>query len=169
MGNRTFGKGSVQSVVPLSESAGLKLTTALYYTPNGTSIQVTGVEPNIVVDDTAAGNLFRLPREGDLKRHLLNSTIEETSTEDTEQAEIPDEIKMFELGGADDYQLKQAVNFLDGKPVQRTDPVLAAQLREQAQAAQAKAEADGTATPKPAVKGEHFRVTPQGLETVPGK
>ncbi|MCX5590154.1 S41 family peptidase [Alcaligenes endophyticus] len=169
IGNRTFGKGSVQSVVPLSESAGLKLTTALYYTPNGTSIQVTGVEPNIVVDDTAAGNLFRLPREGDLKRHLLNSTIEETSTEDTEQAEIPDEIKMFELGGADDYQLKQAVNFLDGKPVQRTDPVLAAQLREQAQAAQAKAEADGTATPKPAVKGEHFRVTPQGLETVPGK
>ena len=69
IGNRTFGKGSVQSVVPLSEESGLKLTTALYYTPNGTSIQVTGVQPDVVVDDTAQGNLFRLPREVDLKRY----------------------------------------------------------------------------------------------------
>lgn len=170
MGNRTFGKGSVQSVVPLSDTSGLKLTTALYYTPNGTSIQVTGVEPNIVVDDTAAGNLFRLPREVDLKRHLLNSAIEETGTEDQEVAEIPDEIKMFELGGADDYQLQQAINFLDGKPVLRTDPVLAAKMREQAKAEQAKAEADGSAKPTPAATtGEHFRITPQGLESVPQK
>src|SRR5690606_12298136 len=58
IGNRTFGKGSVQSVLPLSEDSGIKLTTALYYTPSGRSIQVTGVEPDITVDDTPQGNLF---------------------------------------------------------------------------------------------------------------
>src|SRR5690606_39952053 len=63
IGNRTFGKGSVQSVLPLGEDTGIKLTTALYYTPKGRSIQVTGVEPDIIVDDTPQGNLFRLPRE----------------------------------------------------------------------------------------------------------
>src|SRR5699024_948649 len=63
IGTRTFGKGSVQSVVPLSPEVGIKLTTALYYTPNGRTIQVTGVDPDIEVDDTAQGNLFRIPRE----------------------------------------------------------------------------------------------------------
>ncbi len=173
MGNRTFGKGSVQSVVPLSDSSGLKLTTALYYTPNGTSIQVKGVEPDVVVDDTAAGNLFRLPREVDLKRHLLNSTVDEQGSEEPELADLPDDIKMFELGGEDDYQLQQALNYLDGKPVQRFDPVLAAQMRERAKEQADTAGASEGKQPKeagkPDVKGEHFRITPEGLESVPAQ
>lgn len=168
MGNRTFGKGSVQSVVPLSDNSGLKLTTALYYTPNGTSIQVTGVEPNVVVDDTAAGNLFRLPREVDLKRHLVNSTFEEDAKEAVDAADIPDEIKMFEFGGKDDFQLQQALNFLAGKPVKRADPELAEKMLAEAKAKQP---AESTDKAAPAHSGkqvqptqEHFRITPQGLE-----
>src|SRR3546814_3860769 len=84
IGNRSFGKGSVQSVLPLSEDTGIKLTTARYYTPAGRSIQVTGVDPDITVDDTAQGNLFRLPREVDLQRHLVNGNALE------EEADTPE-------------------------------------------------------------------------------
>src|SRR5690606_38304821 len=82
IGNRTFGKGSVQSVLPLGEDTGIKLTTARYYTPKGQSIQVTGVSPDITVDDTAQGNLFRLPREADLERHLVNGNLDEARSEE---------------------------------------------------------------------------------------
>lgn len=123
MGNRTFGKGSVQSVLPLGEDTGIKLTTARYYTPKGRSIQVTGVEPDIVVDDTAQGNLFRLPREADLQHHLVNGAVPEvaSSSGDEEQPEVTP--AMFEFGGKDDFQLQQAINFLDGRPVKRNEPV----------------------------------------------
>ncbi|RTZ43134.1 S41 family peptidase [Candidimonas sp. SYP-B2681] len=123
IGNRTFGKGSVQSVLPLTDDTGIKLTTARYYTPSGKSIQVTGVDPDIAVDDTAQGNLFRLPREVDLQRHLVNGeTAEEAAAADTKEDKT--EPKMFEFGGADDYQLLQAVNFLEGRPVKKMDPAL---------------------------------------------
>ncbi len=116
IGNRTFGKGSVQSVLPLSNDTGIKLTTARYYTPSGRSIQVTGIEPDITVDDTAQGNLFRLPREVDLKHHLLNSAVSNESA-DTEKdvGKLKVEPKMFEFGGTDDFQLRQAVNYLEGR------------------------------------------------------
>src|SRR3546814_16458422 len=68
IGNRSFGKGSVQSVLPLSDDTGIKLTTARYYTPAGRSIQVTGVVPDIPVHDPAQGHLFRLPAEIHLPR-----------------------------------------------------------------------------------------------------
>ncbi|NLC35087.1 MAG: S41 family peptidase [Alcaligenaceae bacterium] len=125
LGNRTFGKGSVQSVLPLSEDTGIKLTTARYYTPSGQSIQVTGVSPDITVDDTAQGNLFRLPREADLQRHLVNGNFDEASLAEEEE-EIVDITRMFEFGGDEDYQLQQAINFLEGRPVQRNDPELVA-------------------------------------------
>jgi hypothetical protein len=51
MGRQTFGKGSVQTILPLSNTAGLKLTTARYYTPSGRSIQAKGIEPDVYVDD----------------------------------------------------------------------------------------------------------------------
>ena len=51
LGNQTFGKGSVQTILPLGNNAGLKLTTARYYTPSGRSIQAKGIEPDILVDD----------------------------------------------------------------------------------------------------------------------
>jgi carboxyl-terminal processing protease len=162
IGNRTFGKGSVQSVLPLSEDTGIKLTTARYYTPSGRSIQVTGVEPDIVVDDTAQGNLFRLPREVDLKRHLRNGAETEKSA-DQEDETLAD-VAMFEFGGADDYQLKQAVNFLEGKKVRQNDPELVAKARNSKEKETAQAQAEKKRPVNPAdAKIERFRVTPNGL------
>jgi carboxyl-terminal processing protease len=73
MGTRTFGKGSVQTVLPLADNTALKLTTARYYTPNGRSIQAKGITPDIAVAETANGNAAasRL-READLEGHLSN-------------------------------------------------------------------------------------------------
>ena len=124
LGNRSFGKGSVQSVLPLGTDSGLKLTTALYYTPSGKSIQVTGVEPDIYVDDTAEGNMFRIPREADLQRHLNNGngTEEKASDKNADKDDYVTDPKMFEFGGEDDFQLKQAINHLEGRPVKKSDP-----------------------------------------------
>lgn len=123
MGNRSFGKGSVQSILPLSEDTGIKLTTARYYTPSGRSIQVTGITPDITVDDTAQGNLFYLPREVDLKHHLLNSGVPAAKDSSETMVDKPKvEPKMFKFGSADDYQLQQAINYLEGRPVKRHDP-----------------------------------------------
>ena len=79
VGERTFGKGSVQTVIPLSDGTGIKLTTALYYTPNGRSIQAQGILPDLEVPFVPADNgqdgddrRFTL-REQDLSRHLENN------------------------------------------------------------------------------------------------
>jgi len=119
MGNRSFGKGSVQVILPISEDTAIKLTTSRYYTPLGRSIQATGIVPDYVVADTAEGDLFRLPREADLQRHLANQQApdgEIKSQMEPGNIELP---KMFEFGGADDFQLKQAINLLNGKPIEK--------------------------------------------------
>ncbi|MDQ3267462.1 MAG: S41 family peptidase, partial [Pseudomonadota bacterium] len=75
MGTQTFGKGSVQSVLPLGNNTAIKLTTARYFTPGGRSIQAKGIVPDIVVEDPATidqDQTFRM-READLERHLSNS------------------------------------------------------------------------------------------------
>ncbi len=77
MGTTSFGKGSVQTVIPLKGDTGLKLTTALYYTPGGRSIQATGIVPDIIVDDLQIKQRddqkkFGEISEADLKDHLLN-------------------------------------------------------------------------------------------------
>ncbi|WP_027722430.1 S41 family peptidase [Maridesulfovibrio zosterae] len=78
LGERTFGKGSVQTIIPMSDGSGIKLTTALYYTPSGRSIQAEGIDPDIVypfvvpVDDKDKDDRFIL-REKDLSRHLENN------------------------------------------------------------------------------------------------
>jgi carboxyl-terminal processing protease len=126
MGNRTFGKGSVQVILPLTDDTAVKLTTSRYFTPSGRSIQATGIEPDVVVADTAEGDLFRLPREADLQHHLsnpLSGTTEiksdpNAATEDAQQ--LPN--KAFEFGGNDDFQLKQALNQLAGRPIQKATP-----------------------------------------------
>ncbi|MEO6958592.1 MAG: S41 family peptidase [Burkholderiaceae bacterium] len=179
IGNRTFGKGSVQSVLPLSDDTGIKLTTARYYTPNGRSIQVTGVEPDITVDDTAQGNLFRLPREVDLTHHLLNSSVATETLDDTTPDKSKVEPKMFEFGGKDDFQLSQAINYLEGRTVKKadakkTDSELASNAsakaapsvkKNGAKSSEHKAEKKNEAPPKnPTV--EHFRITPDGLVPV---
>jgi carboxyl-terminal processing protease len=126
MGNRSFGKGSVQVILPLSEDTALKLTTSRYFTPSGRSIQNTGIEPDYVVADTSEGDLFRLPREADLQRHLINSQIgpngEIKSTPGDDNTPPPAPTKIFEFGGNDDFQLRQALNLLAGKPIQKATP-----------------------------------------------
>jgi carboxyl-terminal processing protease len=79
MGTETFGKGSVQTIIPLEDGSAVRLTTSLYYTPSGSSIQATGITPDIVVDeglvvkkkDDSPGAFHRL-KERDLRGHLEN-------------------------------------------------------------------------------------------------
>jgi carboxyl-terminal processing protease len=125
MGVQTFGKGSVQTVLPLGNGTGIKLTTARYYTPGGRSIQAKGIVPDIVVEDPASAGrdngIFRL-READLNKHLINEkqSDEKPSNSGTNTPSTPDnreEETRFaptEFGSKDDYQLNQALNLLKG-------------------------------------------------------
>ncbi|NTU43774.1 MAG: S41 family peptidase, partial [Nitrospirales bacterium] len=82
IGVQTFGKGSVQSIIPLTDGSGLRLTTAKYYTPKGTSIQGVGIAPDIVVKlESKDGNGHTVVREKDLERHLKNEQVSEESKE----------------------------------------------------------------------------------------
>ena len=82
LGTQTFGKGSVQTILPLDNGAALRLTTALYYTPNGRSIQVTGVKPDHIIEnvppDQVVANRRRGIREENLRGHLDNSQKQAT-------------------------------------------------------------------------------------------
>lgn len=171
IGNRSFGKGSVQSVLPLGSDSGIKLTTALYYTPSGKSIQVTGVEPDIYVDDTAQGNMFRIPRESDLQRHLNNGGVEDEAAFKNAEDDYVKEPKMFEFGGEDDFQLRQAINHLEGKPVKKSDPTLAQTDTDQqvasSESAETTAEKKTPLNPNSSSSGvQRFRITPNGVESV---
>ena len=135
MGAQTFGKGSVQTVRPLSPDTALKITTARYYTPNGRSIQATGIVPDVWLDETAEGNIFAAlrMREADLQKHLAGSeeknvseiekarekAREDARTRLEEQlARSKEPIKPLpEFGTAEDFPLAQALNQLRGVPV----------------------------------------------------
>lgn len=123
MGVQTFGKGSVQTILPLNNNAAIKLTTARYYTPSGRSIQAKGIEPDIVVEETENGSAKRV-READLQGHLLNGTEPEKKAEqdatEPEQPAAGEEAKpqqpiRIEYGGENDYQLRQALSLLKGE------------------------------------------------------
>ena len=107
LGVRTFGKGSVQSVIPLSDGSGLRLTTALYYTPKGTTIQATGINPDIVVklETKDKGKEHPVIREKDLERHLKNNEMEERPRE-------PEEMVPIEVEEKEDAQLQRAIDLL---------------------------------------------------------
>ncbi len=142
MGNQTFGKGSVQVILPISDSTAIKLTTSRYYTPNERSIQAKGITPDVVVADTAEGDLFRFPREADLQRHLTNGQAVDAEVKQIDkEPDVADTSKIFQFGTPEDFQLQQAVNFLDGKPVEK------AVLRAKADIALESAAAEGK-TPK---------------------
>lgn len=164
IGTTTFGKGSVQSVLQLSEETGIKLTTARYYTPSGRSIQNTGVVPDYEVYDSAAGNLFRIEREVDLKHHLANQS-DTGDQADTDEHYVEGEIKMFEMGGADDWQLQQAINQLEGRPVLKADAKLLQQSKQ--------ASAEATEAEKKTLNNydtgdvQKYRVTPDGIIKLP--
>jgi carboxyl-terminal processing protease len=90
MGTQTFGKGSVQTILPLGNNTAIKLTTARYYTPNGQSIQAKGITPD-VMDELAKDEVERL-READLDRHLSNGKAEEQKRET--EAKVAPEAKV---------------------------------------------------------------------------
>jgi carboxyl-terminal processing protease len=123
MGTQTFGKGSVQTVLPLSNNAAIKLTTARYFTPSGRSIQAKGITPDIVVEETANGESRERVREADLERHLggdKDKPVEpappkpQTKNGKKGKADEADEAAHapIEFASKKDYQLGQAVNLL---------------------------------------------------------
>ncbi|MFG6448253.1 S41 family peptidase [Roseateles sp. BYS180W] len=133
MGEQTFGKGSVQTVRQIGPEAAIKITTARYYTPSGRSIQAKGIVPDVMVDETAEGNVFAAlrTREADLEKHLAGKDEDPARTKELEQAreearakleaelaKNKDAIKPLpEFGSAEDFPLQQALNQLKGLPV----------------------------------------------------
>ncbi len=138
LGTKTFGKGSVQTVIPLrgdAKNMAIKLTTARYFTPTGRSIQAKGIVPDVEVKDTAEGNFLDFDiREADLANHL---EVEDTSApkpvpvdagKQKSAGQIKEKVvdekgeekkpapKFYKYGEPDDYQLQQAVKYLKEKP-----------------------------------------------------
>jgi len=117
MGQRSFGKGSVQTLLPLGQNTALRLTTARYYTPSGRSVQEGGIAPDIEVPQLTDPDYKDRPRlrEADLRRHLINEAsvkndvIEDDAKPDPRFAGTADELKKK---GIDDYQLHYAVQTL---------------------------------------------------------
>ena len=102
MGTRTFGKGSVQTVIPLGPHGAIRLTTAHYYTPAGRSIQAKGIDPNIPVEQARLQTVeSSTPREEDLRGRLDNPGDEESK----DAPAAPER---------QDYQLSRAIDLLRG-------------------------------------------------------
>jgi len=114
MGDKTFGKGSVQTLLPLGPQTALRLTTARYYTPSGKSVQEGGIEPDIRVPQLTDPDRRSRPvfREADLRRHLINeikadnAVLEEDTRDDPRFAATPEQLKKQ---GVDDFQLYYAL------------------------------------------------------------
>lgn len=114
MGERTFGKGSVQTLLPLSNTSALRLTTARYYTPSGKSVQEGGIEPDIMVPQLSDPDYKTRPRfrESDLRKHLINEVkledevLEEDAKDDPRFTQTAEEL---EKKGIEDFQLHYAL------------------------------------------------------------
>ncbi|MET0239200.1 MAG: S41 family peptidase [Sphingobium sp.] len=117
MGERSFGKGSVQTLLPMSPSTALRLTTARYYTPSGRSVQEGGIEPDILVPQISDPDYAKRPkyRESDLRKHLIgeakltNKELEKDSKPDPRFAMTPEQLKK---DGIEDFQLDYALRTL---------------------------------------------------------
>ncbi len=124
LGTQSFGKGSVQTIIPLSEDSGLRLTTAKYYTPNGRSIQAKGITPDIVVESleiTAAEKKDTLSiREKDLENHFATEGTEEKPGNKVQKQPAYKIDEQFK----GDYQILRALDLLKGweilKSMQKT-------------------------------------------------
>ncbi len=108
MGSQSFGKGSVQTIIPLTDDSGLRLTTAKYYTPNGTSIQARGIIPDVEVMQSEIKEVkeFNHFREKDLKNHFGTENSDENSIEEGE-IYLDEETR-------NDFQLMRALDLLKG-------------------------------------------------------
>ena len=114
MGTRSFGKGSVQTVLPLDEERAIKLTTSLYFTPKGRSIQAQGIVPDIIVDDafvTRRSRNVSQYNEADLPGRLNNANNDEEAQNEDEMAEA---LISAEEVLVTDYPLNEALNVLKG-------------------------------------------------------
>ncbi len=117
MGERSFGKGSVQTVMPMSASSVLRLTTARYYTPSGRSVQAGGIDPDIIVPQLSDPDYKDRPRlrEADLRKHLLGQSkvddalLESDTTPDPRFTATADQLK---AQGVKDFQLDYALKTL---------------------------------------------------------
>jgi carboxyl-terminal processing protease len=134
LGSQTFGKGSVQTIIPLSDGSALRMTTARYYTPSGKVIQENGITPDIIVEaekppleaeltedqkiaNSEKDKFRRILREKDLKKHLKGKSADGSPEEGKEEAkeETPDATLVFQKEDLkNDNQLRQAIALLDG-------------------------------------------------------
>jgi carboxyl-terminal processing protease len=112
VGRRTFGKGVVQTVLPLDADHAVKLTTARYYTPNGTSIQAAGIKPDIALADLTVNPADSTPEaitsEADLRHHLANENAGAGKDIDNDGSAANAKL------ATEDYTLAQALNILKG-------------------------------------------------------
>ena len=131
VGTRSFGKGSVQSILPMMNGTAIKLTTARYFTPNGRSIQAKGIEPDVIVED-GMGNLAI--REIDLNNRLSNPEDSETKSKETKPdlkevkdgptGDGPEALRNFKptkFGEENDKQFIEALNILKGIDLYQKD------------------------------------------------
>lgn len=118
VGSKTFGKGSVQTILPLSNGTAVKLTTARYFTPSGRSIQAEGISPDIPLDQvrvSAVESSFEPIKESDLSGHLVNGDGTKTGKKDGDKSQVTEEKSLAQT----DYQLYEALNLLKGLAIQR--------------------------------------------------
>ncbi|MDF9391197.1 S41 family peptidase [Methylococcus capsulatus] len=113
MGEKTFGKGSVQTILPTSNGGAVKLTTARYYTPSGRSIQAEGITPDVPISrvklEMAAKSEFAPIKEADLTGHLSNDKAKKGGDAKDKESEKVDEALALQ-----DYPLNEALNLLKG-------------------------------------------------------
>ena len=128
LGTQSFGKGTIQTLLPLSNGSAVKLTIARYFTPNGRSIQAKGITPDIVVEDPAITpeENAKLRREANLTNHLTNPKELDATTKTPAQAIVVEksepktqfaDTNQFEAGTDKDFQYAQAINVLKGVAV----------------------------------------------------
>ena len=117
MGTKTFGKGSVQTILPMSGGTALKITTARYYTPSGRSIQATGILPDVVTEEAKVTKREKgvadALQEADLTGHLENKGKDKAGAK-----KAPPSVKLETAG--EDYQLQEALNLLKGISIFRS-------------------------------------------------
>lgn len=123
LGTKSFGKGSVQTVIPLPGHGAMRLTTARYYTPSGRSIQAKGIDPDIVVEQAKIENVEALKRlrESDLRGALDNGKKNDKAANDNDQEEDKDK---KDKDKPVDYQLLRALDLLNGLSLYNEDSMV---------------------------------------------
>jgi carboxyl-terminal processing protease len=113
IGTKSFGKGSVQTIIPLAGHGAMRLTTARYYTPSGRSIQARGIDPDIVVEAAKIAKEDKAAKAGD-KTAKAPDKKDEKKDDKSDAAAEPGAIDPAIMGTADDYQLARAVDMIRG-------------------------------------------------------